>query len=120
MLTWALGARVPGNSGTVQFTVQVVSPLPNGTVINNTARIYDATRNATASASTTVGSGHGYSLSKSDAPDPVAGRRRAGLHAELVAVGERSGDGRGDHGCAAGERDVCELQRTAARRPAAS
>ncbi len=50
VLTWALGARVPGNSGTVQFTVQVVSPLPNGTVINNTARIYDATRNATASA----------------------------------------------------------------------
>ncbi len=50
VVTWALGARVPGNSGTVQFTVQVVSPLPNGTVINNTARIFDASRNATASA----------------------------------------------------------------------
>ena len=71
VVTWALGARVPGNSGTVQFTVQVVSPLPNGTLINNTARIFDATRNAAATAATTVGSGHGYSLSKSDAPDPV-------------------------------------------------
>ena len=72
VVTWALGARVPGNSGTVQFTVQVVSPLPNGTLINNTARIFDNTRNAAATAATTVGSGHGYSLSKSDAPDPVA------------------------------------------------
>ena len=71
VVTWALGARVPGNSGTVQFTVRVVSPLPNGTIINNTARISDNTRNATATAATTVGSGHGYSLSKSDAPDPV-------------------------------------------------
>jgi uncharacterized repeat protein (TIGR01451 family) len=71
VVTWALGSRVPGNSGTVQFTVQVVSPLPNDTVINNTARIYDASRSTTSSASTTVTSGHGYSLSKSDAPDPV-------------------------------------------------
>ncbi len=62
------------------------------------------------SASTTVTSAHGYTLSKSDAPDPVAAGGDAGLHAELVAVGKRSGDGRGDHGCAAGERDVCELQ----------
>ena len=46
--------------------------MPNGTVIANTARIYDANRSAASSASTTVGSGHGYSLSKSDAPDPVA------------------------------------------------
>ena len=88
VVTWALGARVPGNSGTVQFTVQVVSPLPNGTIINNTARIFDATRNAAATAATTVGSGHGYSLSKSDAPDPVAGGRPFSLHADVVAVGE--------------------------------
>jgi uncharacterized repeat protein (TIGR01451 family) len=71
LVTWSLGSPVPGNSGTVQFTVQVQSPLPNGTVINNTARISDATRNATGSTSTTVGSGHGYTLSKTDAPDPV-------------------------------------------------
>ncbi len=110
VVTWALGARVPGNSGTVQFTVQVVSPLPNGTVINNTARIYDATRNAAASASHDGGQRARLLAEQERCAGSGAGRRRAGVHAELVAVGERSGDGRGDHGCAAGERDVCELR----------
>jgi uncharacterized repeat protein (TIGR01451 family) len=72
VVSWALGAQVPGNNGVVQFTVLVTSPLPNGTVIANTGRIFDASRSAQSSTSTTVGSGHGYSLTKSDVPDPVA------------------------------------------------
>ena len=73
LLTWNLGNLVPGNAGTVSFVVTVGSLLPNGTVINNTARIYDAaSRSASATASTTVSSGHGYSLSKRDTGyDPV-------------------------------------------------
>ena len=73
LLTWNLGNLVPGNSGSVSFVVTVGNLLPNGTVINNTARIYDAaSRSASATASTTVSSGHGYSLSKRDTGyDPV-------------------------------------------------
>ena len=38
-VTWTLGAQVPGNSGVTQFTVQVTTPLTNGTVIANMARM---------------------------------------------------------------------------------
>ncbi len=55
LLTWNLGNLVPGNAGTVSFVVTVGNLLPNGTVINNTARLYDAaSRSASATASTTV------------------------------------------------------------------
>jgi uncharacterized repeat protein (TIGR01451 family) len=73
VLTWNLGNRVPGNSGTVSFMVTVGSLLPNGTVMDNSARIYDAAnRSAVATASTTVSSGHGFTLAKRDTGyDPV-------------------------------------------------
>ena len=72
VVTWNLGNLVPGNTGTVQLVVQVVTPLADGTIINNTAFIRDA-QNAPVSDSvaTTVTSGHGFSLSKGDTPDPV-------------------------------------------------
>ncbi len=38
-ITWNLGDKNPGDSGTVTFVVKVASPLANGTVIDNTAQI---------------------------------------------------------------------------------
>ena len=91
IVTWTLGNLVPGNSGTATMAVTVGSPLANGTVITNTARISDASnRNATSSATTTVTSAHGYTLSKSDNARSGGGRRPVSLHADLVADGERS------------------------------
>jgi len=73
LVRWRLGNRAPGSSGTVTLVVNVNSPLPNGTIINNTASIYDGNGGTTASSgtSTTVGSGHSFLLSKFDSPDPV-------------------------------------------------
>ncbi len=39
VVTWNLGNLVPGNTGTVQLVVQVITPLADGTIINNTASI---------------------------------------------------------------------------------
>jgi uncharacterized repeat protein (TIGR01451 family) len=71
--TWNLGNLVPGNSGAVTLRVTVNTPLPDGTVINNTARIFDTDgASAQANASTVVTSGHGFSLTKRDTGfDPV-------------------------------------------------
>src|SRR5207245_777900 len=68
-----------GASGSVQLVVQVASPLVNGTVITNST--YSITCNevapvAGAADTTTVTSAPVLSISKTDAPDPVA----AGSH----------------------------------------
>ncbi|MCL4296682.1 MAG: DUF11 domain-containing protein [Anaerolineae bacterium] len=69
---WRLGTRNPGATGVVTMTVNVASPLPRGTLINNTATIQDSNGGATDvdSASTSVTSGHAFTLTKSDTPDP--------------------------------------------------
>ncbi|MCG3210717.1 MAG: hypothetical protein FOGNACKC_04348 [Anaerolineae bacterium] len=72
IVTWSLGDLVPGNSGALTLAVTAGSLLPNGTLITNTARIRDASGLAVlASAATTVSSGHGFNLTKTDGADPV-------------------------------------------------
>lgn len=44
IVTWNLGSKVPGNSGSVQVTVKTVSPIMNGTVLTNAA-CFDTTEN---------------------------------------------------------------------------
>ncbi len=46
VVTWNLGAHVPGDSGSVTMTVHVVSPLTNGTVLTNTAVLCGTTNDA--------------------------------------------------------------------------
>jgi uncharacterized repeat protein (TIGR01451 family) len=73
LVRWRLGNRPPGSSGAVTLVVNVNTPLPNGTLVNNTATIADGNGGATDtdSASTTVTSSHGFTLTKTDTPDPV-------------------------------------------------
>ena len=56
VVTWNLGAQNIGASGSVTVAVTVASPLPNGTVLTNNARISDGNGGVptTASAQTTV------------------------------------------------------------------
>ena len=113
LVTWTLGSLVPGNSGTVLLIVQVTTPLADGTVINNTAYISDA-ENAPVSgtASTTITSGHGFSLSKSDTGyDPV----QAGGTVVYTLTWSVGGTGRRTrhchHRCAARQYHFRELRR---------
>ena len=54
-ITWTLGTKNPGDSGSVHFVVKVNTPLTNGTVIKNTATIdCDETPPTSADANTTV------------------------------------------------------------------
>jgi uncharacterized repeat protein (TIGR01451 family) len=73
LVRWQLGNLTPGTSGTVTLVVSVNSPLANGTIINNLATASDANGGTAANASwtTTVTSGHAFTLSKLDTPDPV-------------------------------------------------
>ena len=41
LVRWQLGSVTPGTSGVLTLVVNVISPLPNGTVIANTASIAD-------------------------------------------------------------------------------
>lgn len=71
-VSWDLGSRTAGETGTVTYTVKTASPIANGTVITNTAT-FDTTETdpATASASTKVNSASTLSLTKTDNPDSV-------------------------------------------------
>ena len=55
-VSWDIGDRAPGSSGDAFLQVRVDTPLVNGTLINNTARVSDNNNGApvTASAVTTV------------------------------------------------------------------
>lgn len=72
-ITWNLGTRLPGESGTVILTVTAATPLQNGTIITNTG-VFDTTENEPVSdtVTTTVTSSLGYSVTKRDNIDPVA------------------------------------------------
>ncbi|MCP3934718.1 MAG: DUF11 domain-containing protein, partial [Actinomycetia bacterium] len=70
--TWQLGTLNPGQSGSVELTVDALDVLPDGTHIYNDAYIFDADDGHDQdSTDTTVTSGHGFSISKEDEPDPV-------------------------------------------------
>ena len=74
LVRWHLGDQPPGASGTVTLVVNVDSPLPDGTEIENTASIADSNGGSTDSDSivTEVTSSHAFVLTKSDTPDPVS------------------------------------------------
>src|SRR5439155_1074084 len=77
VVTWNIGGLGAGASGTVQMTVQVQSPLPNGTLITNGSYSIDCNQTAPVAGAvitTTVTSDPILNISKTDAPDPaVAG-----------------------------------------------
>ncbi|MBC7226320.1 MAG: DUF11 domain-containing protein [Thermoflexales bacterium] len=69
---WTLGDLAPGAPGTIRITATVQSPLPNGTVLTNTAWLdSDQTSPVIAVQTTTVSSRPVLTMTKSDAPDPV-------------------------------------------------
>jgi uncharacterized repeat protein (TIGR01451 family) len=73
-VTWNLGTLLPQTSGSVQLSVQVNTPLANGTVISNGGYSLDSNETAIVSGppvTTTVTSAPALFLSVSDAPDPV-------------------------------------------------
>ncbi len=86
VVTWDLGAHVPGDLGSVTLTVHVNSPLTNGTVLPNTAELCgtvsgipsdkftaeaETGRCDSDSIQTTVTSSPIIAVVKSDTPDPV-------------------------------------------------
>jgi uncharacterized repeat protein (TIGR01451 family) len=74
-VTWSLGSLAAGDSGTVQVTVSVDTPLPNGTTITNDSCSIDSSETAPvsgAAVTTTVTSAPALSVNKTDGPDPVA------------------------------------------------
>jgi uncharacterized repeat protein (TIGR01451 family) len=73
VLTWSLGTLTPTASGTLTFTVRLTSPLPNGTVLTNTARIFDGLGAVGSDTITTTVSGTSVlTVTKNANPDPVA------------------------------------------------
>lgn len=71
-VTWNIGNVPAGTGGSVALVVQVVTPLPNGTVVNNTATASAGNApSATGSSTTTVSSAPVLTLGKAAAPDPV-------------------------------------------------
>ncbi len=74
-MTWNLGNQSIGASGSVTVTVNVASPLPNGTVLTNNARISDSNGGiaTTASAQTTVQSSHALAITKTGPTTVAAG-----------------------------------------------
>jgi len=74
LVRYHLGDQLPGANGTLTLVVNVNSPLPDGTVIENTATIADSNGGATDSSEVTteVESSHAFVLTKSDTPDPIA------------------------------------------------
>ncbi len=71
-----LGNQNPGALGAVVLQVRVNTPLANGTVINNAARISDSNGGTpvVATTATTVTSDHQFTLSKSAASVIQAGQ----------------------------------------------
>ena len=65
-VTWNLGNHVPGDSGTVTLVGNVHTPLPNGLLLTNVARIADASgASAAVSTQNTVRSDHELHIAKS-------------------------------------------------------
>jgi uncharacterized repeat protein (TIGR01451 family) len=72
--TWTIGTLNAGVSGSVTLTVNVTSPLANGTVITASGAAIDSNGMPVvpaASVTTTVGSAPALTLALVDAPDPV-------------------------------------------------
>lgn len=73
VVVWTLGNKAPPNSGNVTLVVRAVSPLPNGTLITNTATITEASgQSAQAQVVVPVASSHQLAVSKSAVPSPVS------------------------------------------------
>jgi len=71
--TWAIGDLPPGGPQQILITVTVDSPLPNGTVLTNTAWLdTDQTAPLSITEETTVHSRPVLEITKSDDPDPVS------------------------------------------------
>ena len=70
---WTIGDLPVGGSGTITITVNVNSPLANGTLLQTQALMTDSTGDSGAvTAANTVESAPGLTLSSTDSPDPVA------------------------------------------------
>ncbi|NIV39532.1 MAG: DUF11 domain-containing protein, partial [Anaerolineae bacterium] len=68
---WSIGPLSDSVSGTIVLTTTVASPLPNGTLLTNTATIdSDEAAPATTTVTTTVAA-PALELTKSDDPDPA-------------------------------------------------
>lgn len=73
-VVWNLGALAAGASGTVSFVVQVNTPLPDGTSINNLAYSIDCNEQPPVTGppvAVTVSSAPALGISKTASPDPV-------------------------------------------------
>lgn len=69
---WSIGDITPGELSQVRVTVSVNRPLPNGTVLTNTAWLdADRTPPLSATQETTVHSSPVLTITKADYPDPV-------------------------------------------------
>jgi len=69
---WVIGDLAPGEPSQVVLTVTVASPLPNHTILNNTAWLdTDQTAPLSAAQQTTVTSRPVLAITKTDFPDPV-------------------------------------------------
>lgn len=66
-VSWNLGSRHPGDSGTVTMTVKSAMPIANGTIITNTST-FDTAENTpvTGTATTTVQSGPSLTITKTN------------------------------------------------------
>ncbi len=72
LVTWSPGSIPPGDSGNVSLTLTVGSPLPNGTIIANTAHIACSQGSgASTFQSTTVQAAPAWTFGLSDSPDPT-------------------------------------------------
>ncbi len=78
LVSWDLGAHLPGDEGSVTLTVQVATPLAHGTEIDNTAEICGQTDGIEGqhcdegNSTTEVNSDFTVTIDKSDNTDPVA------------------------------------------------
>lgn len=84
--TWNVGGLTPGQSTNVLVRVQVASPLPDGTVLGNTAQAVadQAPVPVLASEATEVDSSTRISAVRTDTPDPIAA---GGLLTYQILVG---------------------------------
>ncbi len=69
---WSVGSIAPGEIGQITLTVAVGRPLPNNTILTNTAWLdTQQTAPVSATSQTTVSSRPVLTITKSDNPDPV-------------------------------------------------
>jgi len=75
VVTWTVGNVPSGGSGSVQLVLSINTPVANGAVVTNGTYSIDCNETAAVSGAavgTTVLSSVRFTLTKSDAPDPVA------------------------------------------------